>query len=49
MHNEPQLCTLHELRTIYTLSDLYDFVEMIDVTESIREQHLATIKAGNNS
>lgn len=29
----PPLCTLHELRTIYTLSDLADFHEILNVRE----------------
>jgi hypothetical protein len=29
----PSLCTLHELRTIYTLNDLADFHEILNVRE----------------
>lgn len=28
-------CSLHDLRTIYTIDDLADFHEMIDLEESI--------------
>jgi hypothetical protein len=32
---EPRLATLHELQTIYSLEDLYDFLEIIEVREAI--------------
>ena len=31
MFCEPPLCTLHELRTIYTLDDLADFHEVLNL------------------
>lgn len=36
--NEPKLCSLHELRTVYTLNDLYGFVEIIEVHNALMEQ-----------
>jgi hypothetical protein len=35
---EPRLCTLHELRTVYSLEDMYDMLEMIDVQETLKEE-----------
>lgn len=32
----PQLCTLKELKTDYSVKEYYDFLEMIEVKESIR-------------
>lgn len=34
--HSPQLCTLKELKTDYSLKEYYDFLEMIEVKESIR-------------
>lgn len=34
----PHLCTLHELRTIYTLDDLADFHEILDLRASATEK-----------
>ena len=34
---EPKLCTLHELNEVYTLDEFYDFVEMIEVQETLKE------------
>lgn len=36
MH-ESKLCSLHELRTIYTLTDLLDFCEYIDILEASKD------------
>ncbi|MCK2056923.1 hypothetical protein [Methylobacterium sp. 37f] len=36
--SEPPLCTLHELRTIYTLDDLADFHEVLDLREAAGEK-----------
>lgn len=35
---EPRLCTLDELQTIYSLSDFYNFVEMIDVSTALKKE-----------
>lgn len=35
---EPRLCTKHELQTIYTLDDFYDFIEIIDAQETLKEE-----------
>jgi hypothetical protein len=35
---EPQLCTKHELDSIYDLEDLYDFLEIIEAKNSIEEE-----------
>ena len=32
---EPHLCTLHDLRTVYTLDDLMDFHEILDLREAL--------------
>lgn len=37
MH-EPKLCTMHELQTVYTLDDFYNFLEMIDAQETLRDE-----------
>lgn len=34
----PPLCTLHELRTVYTLDDLANFHEVLDVREATAER-----------
>lgn len=36
--NTPQLCTLKELKTDYSLKEYYDFLEMIEVRESIKKE-----------
>lgn len=36
--SEPPLCTLHDLRTIYTLDDLADFHEVLDLREAAGEK-----------
>ena len=33
------LATLHELQTIYGIVDLYDFLEILDVHNSVAEEH----------
>jgi len=33
--NEPRLATKYELDTIYTVSDLYDFLEIIDAKQAL--------------
>lgn len=35
---EPRLCTKHELQTLYTLDDFYDFIEIIDAQETLKEE-----------
>lgn len=35
---EPRLCTLHELQTIYSLKDFYDFIEIVDVQTELKEE-----------
>lgn len=37
MH-EPRLCTLNELKTVYSLADMLDMLEMIDVQETLKEE-----------
>jgi hypothetical protein len=32
---EPRLATLHELQTVYSLEDLYDFLEILEVRDAI--------------
>jgi hypothetical protein len=32
--SNPPLCTLHELRTVYTIDDLADFHEALDLREA---------------
>lgn len=34
---EPRLCTLHELKEVYTLDDFHDLLEMIEVQETLKE------------
>lgn len=34
---EPPLATKHELSTIYSLKDFYDFLEIIEVNEALKE------------
>ena len=42
---EPRLCTKYELEHLYTIEDFYDFVEIIDAQETLKEEaekaHLA--------
>ena len=42
---EPKLCTKYELEHVYTIDDFYDFVEIIDAQETLKEEaekaHLA--------
>lgn len=35
---EPQLCTLHELQTKYSLTDFYDLLEIVDVQRELKEE-----------
>lgn len=35
--HERQLCTYHELQTVYTLEHLFDFEEMLDAYEALKE------------
>lgn len=35
---EPRLCTKHELATLYTLDDFYDFIEIIDAQETLKDE-----------
>ena len=35
---EPKLCTKYELEHVYTIDDFYDFVEIIDAQETIKEE-----------
>lgn len=41
MH-EKRLASLYELQTVYSLEDLYDFLEMIDVESSLVKEATAT-------
>jgi hypothetical protein len=36
---EPPLCTLHELKTVYTLNDLADFHEAMDEEVEYQRRH----------
>lgn len=35
---EPRLCTKYELEHLYTIDDFYDFVEIIDAQETLKEE-----------
>lgn len=35
---KPQLCTMYELQTEYSVEDLYDFLEMIDVKNALDKE-----------
>lgn len=35
---EPRLCTKYELENLYSIDDFYDFVEIIDAQETIKEE-----------
>lgn len=35
---DPKLATKHELDTIYTIDDLYDFLETLDAFEFLAEE-----------
>ena len=35
---EPRLCTLQELYDVYTLDQFYDFVEIIEAQETLKEE-----------
>ena len=35
---EPRLCTKYELEHLYSIDDFYDFVEIIDAQETIKEE-----------
>jgi hypothetical protein len=37
---EPRLCTLIELQTVYSLKDLYDFLEIIEVQAAISDDRI---------
>jgi len=39
-----EMCTLHELRTVYTLSDLRDFHEALNL--KLESEYLANKEAG---
>lgn len=43
MH-EPQICTYHELKEVYTLEDFYDMLEMVDVQQALQDDAAATAK-----
>lgn len=32
---EPQLCTLHELKTVYSTKDFYDFLEIVEAHKAL--------------
>ena len=42
---EPRLCTLHELQTVYSLDDLYDFLEIIEVHSALKEEGIRKAEA----
>lgn len=35
---EPRLCTKYELETVYSLDDLYDFLEIIEVKSALEDE-----------
>ena len=41
---EPPLCTLHELRTVYSLVDLLDFEIVLDFNEDLHAKASAEAK-----
>lgn len=43
---EPRLCTKHELDTIYSLEDFYDFLEIIEAKQAIEEEMMKQSKEG---
>ena len=46
--NEPPLATLQELRTVYTFDDFLNFLEIIDLHESVMEQNRAKMEQALN-
>lgn len=36
--SKPHICTLHELRTVYSLDDLADFHELLDLRDAAAEK-----------
>lgn len=46
-YDKPKLATKHELDTVYTVSDLYDFLEIIDTNDAIEK--IAEQKAKNKA
>ena len=35
---EPRLCTNYELEHLYSIDDFYDFIEIMDAQETIKEE-----------
>ena len=35
---EPRLCTKYELEHLYSIDDFYDFIEIMDAQETIKEE-----------
>lgn len=48
---EPRLCTKYELEHLYTIDDFYDFVEIMDAQETLKEgaQNLQKQKAAKEN
>jgi len=42
--SQPALCTLHELRTVYTIDDLADFHEILDFRAAASEKMEKVVK-----
>lgn len=37
-YSTPPLCSLNDLRTVYTLDDLYDFHEILDMRDALADK-----------
>lgn len=35
---EPRLCTLHELKTVYSVKDFYDFLEIMEAHKALEQE-----------
>jgi len=35
---EPKLCTLHELQTVYSITDFYNMLEIVDVQKTMQDE-----------
>lgn len=42
---EPRLCTLQELKTVYTTKDFYDFLEIMEAHKALEEDAREASKA----
>lgn len=46
--SSPHLCTLNDLRTVYSLTDLADFHEILDVRDLVAEKAVKAADAARN-